>query len=781
VAWNYSAQDKAFDFLAAGQTVMVTYAVTVEDGHGGNAVQNVVVTVTGTDDKPVITGHTDGAVTDNATQPNLTSAGTVSFTDVDLTDTHTASAKPVGTTLGTLIASISPDTSNGVGGKVNWSYTVADSAVNSLAAGQTKVEHFTVTVDDGHGGTASQDISITITGANDAPTIVAGSTTATGAFTHSDDRGHDVATGRIAFADVDLSDTHTVSQAPPTFSLSKGTLTDSQKSILLGASSLALKETDSTGSGSGSVAWTYSLTDRGADLLKEGQQLTVTYAVTVKDNHGASTIQNVVVTVTGGDEHESDPAGVAGSATNLGLTQLADVSSREVTVTGSPLNWVMDGATHNADGSWIAQTSDFSALTITPDVNFVGATLLNVVETWTNPDGSAGSMVVSDNVEAYAPGSPIFAVAGDDHLTSNGTGNLLVFAQPIGNDIVYNFNGTLDKIDLIGFDNIASFADIQSGISNDANGNAVIKIGADETITVDGIHAASLTASDFVFNQTPVTQNSATMQIGDGAHLSLSGTINNTGTIELSSTGHETYLQLIEHAITLEGGGHVVLSDSVENSISGTSSDVTLTNVDNTISGAGQIGAGQLTLINEGTIDATGANALTVDTGVNVVTNSGTLEANGSGGLIVQSDVFNSGVLWANDGHVTIQGAVSGNGIAKIDGSGSLDFEASSTANVVFGSEAAGALKLGDSFHFNGTISGFTGSDTIDLANVGSATASISYLENAAGTGGTLTVSDGLQSAELSFLGQYSADNFNVVSDHAKGTLITYVPHDLLV
>ena len=138
-------------------------------------------------------------------------------------------------------------------------------------------------------------------------------------------------------------------------------------------------------------------------------------------------------------------------------------------------------------------------------------------------------------------------------------------------------------------------------------------------------------------------------------------------------------------------------------------------------------------------------------------------------------------MLWANGGNVTAQGEVSGIGIAKIDGAGALDFEASSTANVVFGSAAAGTLKLEDSFHFNGTISGFTGSDIIDLANVGSAGASISYHENAAGTGGTLAISSAAQTVELSLLGHYSADNFSIVPDHAKGTLVTYVAHDLVV
>jgi len=487
----------------------------------------------------------------------------------------------------------------------------------------------------------------------------------------------------------------------------------------------------------------------------------------------------VVVTVTG--VHDIDPAGVSGSPINLGLAQVAGAASETVTFTDVPLNWTISGAIHNADGSWTAQTNDFSTLTVTPAANFVGAAELHVTETWTNADGSIGSLVASDNVEAYAPGSPIFAVAGDDHLTGTGTGDLFVFAQPIGNDIVYNFNAASDKIDLIGFANVASFADIQANIADDANGNAVISIGANETITVYGVHAASITASDFVFNQVPVTDNPGAMQVGDGAHLSLSGTINNTGTIALASVGEETALDLIEHGITLSGAGDVNLSDNAENAIIGTSADVTLTNVDNTISGAGQIGAGLLTLINEGTIDATGANALTVDTGANVVTNSGTMEASGSGGLVVASSIANSGVLWANGASLTVQGEVSGNGTAQIDGNGILDFEASATANVVFGSGASGTLKLGDSFHFNGAITGFTGSDTIDLADLGSATASLSYQENAAATGGILTISDGAKTVELSLLGNYSADNFNLVSDQAKGTLVAYVHHDLVV
>jgi hypothetical protein len=271
------------------------------------------------------------------------------------------------------------------------------------------------------------------------------------------------------------------------------------------------------------------------------------------------------------------------------------------------------------------------------------------------------------------------------------------------------------------------------------------------------------------------------MAIQDGAMLPLSGTIHNTGTIALNSTGDATALQLIGQGMMLEGGGQLTLSDSDHNIISGTGSSVTLDNQDNTILGAGQLGNGTLNLTNAGTIDATGTHALAIDTGANIVVNSGVLEASGSGGMTVASAIANSGELWANGSYLTLQGEVSGNGTAAIDGNGTLDFEASSTANVVFASGAAGTLKLGDSFHFSGTISGFAGTDTIDLADLASAAATLSYHENAAGNGGTLSISDGSQTAELTLLGHYSAENFSIVADAAKGTLISYVPHDLLV
>ncbi len=64
-AWTFSAQDKSFDYLAAGETLTLTYTVQVDDGHGGVVSQPVTITVTGTNDTPVITSDAQaGAITE---------------------------------------------------------------------------------------------------------------------------------------------------------------------------------------------------------------------------------------------------------------------------------------------------------------------------------------------------------------------------------------------------------------------------------------------------------------------------------------------------------------------------------------------------------------------------------------------------------------------------------------------------------------------------------------------------------------------------------------------
>jgi hypothetical protein len=186
-------------------------------------------------------------------------------------------------------------------------------------------------------------------------------------------------------------------------------------------------------------------------------------------------------------------------------------------------------------------------------------------------------------------------------------------------------------------------------------------------------------------------------------------------------------------------------------------------------------------LVNQGTILANGTNALIIDTGSNAVTNAGVLEATGDGGLVIASAIANTGNLWANGGNVTILGDVSGTGTATIDGTATLEFAKASAENTVFDFGAAGTLKLDQSANFTGTVSGFDTGDTIDLADIGFGTGTtLAYTANAANSGGVLSISDGVHSAGIQFVGHYTTTDFVSDTDHNHGTLIHVRPDFLL-
>src|SRR5207302_8414813 len=121
---------------------------------------------------------------------------------------------------------------------------------------------------------------------------------------------------------------------------------------------------------------------------------------------------------------------------------------------------------------------------------------------------------------------------------------------------------------------------------------------------------------------------------------------------------------------------------------------------------------------------------------------------------------------------------VAGSGSALMDGVATLEFGAASSANVALDAAATGTIVLHDSFDFSGVVSGFNGDDHVDLLDVAfGAGTTASYVANQAGTGGTLSVTDGIHTANITLLGQYDAAGFQTEADKTTGTLISY--HDL--
>jgi hypothetical protein len=287
-----------------------------------------------------------------------------------------------------------------------------------------------------------------------------------------------------------------------------------------------------------------------------------------------------------------------------------------------------------------------------------------------------------------------------------------------------------------------------------------------------------------------------TVTVVDDSTLILKGTVTDNGTIAATSTGDPTVLA-IDATTTLKGSGQFSLAGS---SIlaSGTTKSFTLTNAE-TIAGTGAIGNGDHTLKlanNAGAvINANGTSALVIDTG-NAVINSGTMEATGAGGLLVGDAVTNSATIAANGGKVTIVGSLTGKGAAQIFSGNQMELKAaSSSAPVSFQDNSGdiGTLVLDHATGFTGTIAGFftdgTNSDTLDVQDISISTLSWTFKENSAGTGGTLSITDGPHKANIALIGQYLAANgtassgganstlFGTANDGGGGTLVTTTHH----
>ena len=166
INWSFEPTPAALDFLRAAQTATLTFTVTLADGKGGTASQNVTITLTGANDGVALVegGTLTGAVTElteaQETAPdapeNLTATGTFEFTDPDL------AANPVqilnhlgalngpsewGGTLTQTNSIVDPATGTKA---VTWTYTLAANNPNlqALGLGEKLTEEFTIRVLD---------------------------------------------------------------------------------------------------------------------------------------------------------------------------------------------------------------------------------------------------------------------------------------------------------------------------------------------------------------------------------------------------------------------------------------------------------------------------------------------------------------------------------------------------------------------------------------------------------------------------------------------------------
>jgi len=401
IDWNFALQNNAIGFLGAGETLTLTYHVAVTDPAGGSATQDVTVTILGTNHPVVITSDPESAavaeladttgsaaIDTTATVP----AGTLNFSDTDTADTHTVTVSlgtetwsggsgiPAATqadVAAALTTTLHDSTGTGTG-SVDWNFGLADQDFDFLAAGETLEINYNIKVSDAS-TSSTQTVTVTVTGANDAPVITSGPESGSVAEQPNtiDSPTLDTTVGTLGFDDPDLSDVHQVSVAldsavwseNPSF-VPLNTLTDLQTAL-----TAALH--DSTGHGTGSIDWTFSIADKDLDFLSPGQTLTATYDVTVSDGTASST-ETVTVTMTGA----ADDAVVANPVTaSIADTALVDagrvVAAGDLIAdggdTGGDLSNVLSITEINgqAVGSGLSLTAAYGTLSVFADGTYI--------------------------------------------------------------------------------------------------------------------------------------------------------------------------------------------------------------------------------------------------------------------------------------------------------------------------------------------------------------------------------------------------------------------------
>jgi VCBS repeat-containing protein len=348
VDWSFALDNGDVSFLNSGEYLIISYEITVSDGEGGTDTEVVTIKILGTNDPVIVTSgpqaailaefaDTTGSAAQNSTTPDPT--GAIAFTDTDVGDTHTVGvavasavwsggpAVPAATGAGlgmALLTTLNDSTGTGTG-SVDWTFSITDQDLDFLAAGETLTVTYDVSVSDGP-TSASQTVTVTIDGANDTVLMTSGPGSASLAE-FADTNGSTaqnatspVPTGSLTFADVDLNDRHTISTIVTSAFLSNEPLFELPPSLSAELSSALLTIlNDSTGTGLGSVDWTFSIEDRALDFLGEADTLVVTYDVIVSDGFTSST-QTVTITIVGA----ADPLTVNPVTATLADTMFAD-------------------------------------------------------------------------------------------------------------------------------------------------------------------------------------------------------------------------------------------------------------------------------------------------------------------------------------------------------------------------------------------------------------------------------------------------------------------------
>lgn len=681
---TYSVPDSSFDFLAAGETLTLTYFVRVDTNYvlaNEYTLVPLTITVTGTNDKPQITSSVHAIAFEGGTSvpggPLVSddpTSGSLTFRDVDLTDTHAVSAAltsavlqgggtvppaPLALLQQALTASLASDSTGSGTGKINWSLgNLPVYIADFIPAGKTLTLTYTVTLTDSQGATSTQTLTVTITGTDDPAVVWIATTQAgesSGAQVHLWSDGANWATGLAPTATDDViiitDQLHGLTPAFP---------------VTIDAAAFAKS---------------VSLNDFGGGAVPEldnHNTLTISGVLTAKADSRVINFAGATISVGGSVEildhaqlHNAGTVllasgGVFGAAAGIVNTGTLDLSGGTLTVHG-------DIANADDDDSGLIQVDQGATLALDGGSIDGGSIVIQgglVVHTFGTLDGGEGAPLQADGLLVLKSGAAI----SNGELTSFGEIDISGSGNTVSNEVVTNHG----KIDVKAYGDLTLA--LGTGVDN-----------ADSVITVEG--AAKLTLSKASITGGTLTNDAGGTIALTGQAALIGGTLGNAGVVAVSGSGNafedETIANANAAAITIALSGALSLSGT---HIAGgaINNDGTISvDGDSTIDGSA-VGGGEL-LIGQtgiGTI-AEGAAILTVQggavlTGADVTVGDGsTLEiASVAGATLVGVTVDNSGTVQVGEDalllieHSTISGGdLVNHGIVHVETTAATTFD----------------------------------------------------------------------------------------------------------
>ena len=568
--------DGSYTFTPAqdynGPVPVVNYTVT--DGSSTDT-STLDITVTPGDDAPIANNDT-ASVLEKATLTTTASQGvlatyssacvnSVADTDVD-GDALTVTAVRTGTETGTGTSGTVGSALTGTWGvltlNADGSYSYVASKADSLAAGATATDVFTYTISDGKGGTDTAQLTITITGVNDAPVDgnETNSTNEDTTLTVLDGAAGDLLNNAF---DVDGG---TLSITSYTIAGITGTYTAGQSVTITGKGTITINANGSytfvpVANWNGTVPQiTYTVSDGQGGTDTSTLTITVTPVndAPIANNDTGRVAENATLTATatqGVLKTYSDTVITSVADTDIDGDTLTVTAIRTGTETGTGTSGTLGqglGGTYgtltlNADGSYtyVANKADSLA---------AGATATDVF-TYTISDGKGGTDTAMLTITVTGVNDAPVAVPDTNSIMEGTT----TAPSTVSGDVTPGTAGQDYDPDMGGTFSVSGVA---AGTQSSASGNVGTAVGGtygSVTIAADGTYTYTLDNSKPVTNalaagQTATDVFTYTITDDKGATSTTTLTITITGTNDAPVDDNETNSVLEDTTLTVADG-----------------------------------------------------------------------------------------------------------------------------------------------------------------------------------------------------------------------------------